>query len=41
MRRKFRHDKKARHAEVCRRAAESFQQFLHGTDTRVYCEIPG
>src|SRR5581483_4814926 len=30
-RRKFRHDKKARHAEVCRRAAESLQQFLHDT----------
>jgi methylenetetrahydrofolate--tRNA-(uracil-5-)-methyltransferase len=39
--RKFRHDKKARHAEVCRRAAESFQEFLHGTDTRVCCEISG
>jgi methylenetetrahydrofolate--tRNA-(uracil-5-)-methyltransferase len=40
-RRKFRHDKKARHAEVCRRAAVSFQTFLHAADTRVYCEIPG
>jgi methylenetetrahydrofolate--tRNA-(uracil-5-)-methyltransferase len=27
-RRKFRHDKKARHAEVCRRAAQSLQGFL-------------
>ncbi len=40
-RHKFRHDKKARHAEVCRRAAESFEQFLHGTDTRVCCGISG
>ncbi len=40
-RRKLRHDKKARHTEVCRRAAESFEEFLHGTDTRVCCEIPG
>lgn len=40
-RRKFRHDKKARHTEVCRRAAVSFQQFLHAANTRVYCEIPG
>ncbi len=39
--RKFRHDKKARHAEVCRRAAEAFEEFLHGTDTRVCCEISG
>ncbi len=40
-RQKFRHDKKARHAEVCRRAAESFRQFLHVNDTRVSCEISG
>jgi methylenetetrahydrofolate--tRNA-(uracil-5-)-methyltransferase len=40
-RRRFRHDKKARHAEVCRRAAEAFAEFLHGTDTRLYCEVSG
>jgi len=38
---KFRHDKKARHAEVCRRAAESFENFLHGRDTRMHCEVSG
>jgi len=37
--RKFRHDKKARHAEVCRRATEAFQEFLHASTARVYCEI--
>ncbi len=39
--RRFRHDKKARHAEVCRRAAESFEDFLHGRDTRMHCEVSG
>ncbi len=38
-RRKFRHDKKARHAEICRRAAEAFEEFLHGADTRMCCEL--
>ena len=37
----FRHDKKARHAEVCRRAAEAFGEFLHDADTRVCCEVSG
>ncbi len=32
---KFRHDKKARHAEVCRRAAEAFQ------NARIYSEVSG
>ena len=38
---KLRHDKKARHAEVCRRAAEAFEEFLDGTHSRVCCEVPG
>jgi methylenetetrahydrofolate--tRNA-(uracil-5-)-methyltransferase len=28
-RKKLRHDKHARHAEVCRRAAEAFEEYLH------------
>ncbi|HEY3940279.1 MAG TPA: methylenetetrahydrofolate--tRNA-(uracil(54)-C(5))-methyltransferase (FADH(2)-oxidizing) TrmFO [Bryobacteraceae bacterium] len=39
--RTFRHDKKARHAEVCRRAQRAFEEFLHGQHTRVCCEISG
>ncbi len=39
--RKFRHDKKARHAEVCRRATEAFEEFLHAADTRLCCEVSG
>ena len=38
--RRFRHDKKARHAEVCRRADAAFQELLHA-DTPSYCEISG
>jgi len=34
-------DKKARHAAVCRRAELAFEEFLHGHDTRVCCEISG
>ena len=37
--RRLKHDRKARHTAVCRRAAESFQEFLHAADTRVYCEV--
>jgi methylenetetrahydrofolate--tRNA-(uracil-5-)-methyltransferase len=37
--RRFRHDKKARHAEVCRRATEAFDEFLHASAPRLYCEI--
>lgn len=40
-RRGLRHDKKARHAEVCRRAAESFEAFLYACDTRIGCEVSG
>jgi methylenetetrahydrofolate--tRNA-(uracil-5-)-methyltransferase len=34
-------DKKARHAEVCRRAEQAFEEFLDGHDTRVCCEVSG
>lgn len=37
--RRFRHDRKARHAEVCRRAADALDKFLHGSTARLYCEI--
>ncbi|MBV8570750.1 MAG: methylenetetrahydrofolate--tRNA-(uracil(54)-C(5))-methyltransferase (FADH(2)-oxidizing) TrmFO [Acidobacteriaceae bacterium] len=36
---RFRHDKKARHAEVCRRAHEAFDTFLNGTAPRVHCAV--
>lgn len=39
--RRFRHDKKARHAEICRRAAQAFEEFVHGQHTRVCCEVSG
>jgi methylenetetrahydrofolate--tRNA-(uracil-5-)-methyltransferase len=39
--RNLRHDKKARHAEVCRRATEAFDQFLYGAYSRMHCEISG
>jgi methylenetetrahydrofolate--tRNA-(uracil-5-)-methyltransferase len=34
-------DKKERHAEVCRRAEQAFEEFLDGHDTRVCCEVSG
>jgi methylenetetrahydrofolate--tRNA-(uracil-5-)-methyltransferase len=43
--RKLRHDKKARHAEVCRRAEAAFDEFLQGTASlngeaaRLYFEV--
>ncbi len=37
--RKLRHDKKARHAEVCRRAEEAFEAFLYGASTRIHLEV--
>ncbi len=37
--RKFRHDKKARHAEVCRRADEAFAGFQNASHTPVDCTI--
>lgn len=39
--RRFRHDKKARHAEVCRRANLALDEFLNAHDSRVYCEVSG
>ncbi len=41
MKRKLRHDKKARHTEVCRRAGEAFEGFLHGSAARVCFEVFG
>ncbi len=40
-RNKFKHDKKARHAEVCRRAQMAFQDFANAHPTRELCEISG
>ncbi len=39
--RKFKHDKKARHAEVCRRAEAAFQEFTSAHSAREFCEISG
>jgi len=36
---KLKHDKKARHAEVCRRAQAAFQEFLHAHPAPELCEI--
>ncbi|HEY7302975.1 MAG TPA: methylenetetrahydrofolate--tRNA-(uracil(54)-C(5))-methyltransferase (FADH(2)-oxidizing) TrmFO [Bryobacteraceae bacterium] len=36
---KFRHDKKARHAEVCRRASNAFDEFLYVGAARFDCEV--
>ncbi len=47
VKRKLRHDKKARHAEVCRRATEAMDHFLHGwiyggtCTARMYSEVSG
>ncbi len=38
---KFRHDKKARHAEICRRAMTAFEGFLHGRVAFEYCDVSG
>jgi methylenetetrahydrofolate--tRNA-(uracil-5-)-methyltransferase len=38
--RKLRHDKKARHAEVCRRAEESFESFIHGIHSGIHLAVP-
>jgi methylenetetrahydrofolate--tRNA-(uracil-5-)-methyltransferase len=37
--RKFRHDKKARHAEVCRRAGQAMDEFLNASSSRMYLEV--
>jgi methylenetetrahydrofolate--tRNA-(uracil-5-)-methyltransferase len=34
-------DKKERHTAVCRRAEQAFEEFTHGHDTRVCCEVSG
>jgi methylenetetrahydrofolate--tRNA-(uracil-5-)-methyltransferase len=39
--RKLKHDKKARHAEVCRRAQVAFEEFVHGHSAREFCQISG
>ncbi len=39
--RRLRHDKKARHREVCRRAEAAFDQFLYAGSARMYCEVSG
>jgi methylenetetrahydrofolate--tRNA-(uracil-5-)-methyltransferase len=45
VKRKLRHDKKARHAEVCRRAVEAMDHFLYGWTyggtARMYSEVSG
>jgi len=45
MKRKLRHDKKARHAEVCRRAIKAMDGFLYsstyGSTARVYSQVSG
>jgi methylenetetrahydrofolate--tRNA-(uracil-5-)-methyltransferase len=45
MKRKLRHDKKARHAEVCRRAVEAMEHFpyswTYGGTARVYSQVSG
>jgi len=38
---KFKHDKKARHAEVCRRAGVAFQEFLNAHPAPEFCEVSG
>jgi methylenetetrahydrofolate--tRNA-(uracil-5-)-methyltransferase len=37
--RKLRHDKKARHAEVCRRAESAFEEFLNGCSAGMHLEV--
>jgi methylenetetrahydrofolate--tRNA-(uracil-5-)-methyltransferase len=39
--RKMKHDKKARHAEVCRRAEAAFQEFVHGQHSPVFSAVSG
>ncbi|HSU30815.1 MAG TPA: methylenetetrahydrofolate--tRNA-(uracil(54)-C(5))-methyltransferase (FADH(2)-oxidizing) TrmFO [Bryobacteraceae bacterium] len=38
---KFRRDKKARHAEICRRAAEAMDGYLKNVSSREYCAVSG
>lgn len=39
--RRLRHDKKARHAEVCRRALDAFDKFLYGSSARMRSQVSG
>jgi methylenetetrahydrofolate--tRNA-(uracil-5-)-methyltransferase len=39
--RKMKHDKKARHAEVCRRAEAAFQEFVHGQHSPLFSAVSG
>ncbi|MGI8959407.1 MAG: methylenetetrahydrofolate--tRNA-(uracil(54)-C(5))-methyltransferase (FADH(2)-oxidizing) TrmFO [Bryobacteraceae bacterium] len=39
--RKLRHDKKARHAEVCRRAGAAMDEFLYGETAGMYSQVSG
>jgi methylenetetrahydrofolate--tRNA-(uracil-5-)-methyltransferase len=39
--RKLRHDKAARHSEVCRRAMEAMNEFLYGCAERMHLEVSG
>ena len=39
--RKLKHDKKARHAEVCRRAQVAFEEFVDGHSAREFCQVSG
>ncbi len=36
---KFKRDKKARHQEICRRASQAFEEFIHANHSGVYSEI--
>ncbi len=38
---KYKHDKKARHGEVCRRAQAALQEFMNGHVAREFCEVSG
>ncbi len=38
---KFKHDKRARHGEICRRAETAFEEFIHANHSGVYCEVSG
>jgi len=37
--RRLRHDKKARHAEICRRAEEAFESFVNASSTGMHLEV--
>jgi methylenetetrahydrofolate--tRNA-(uracil-5-)-methyltransferase len=39
--RRLRHDKRGRHAEICRRASQTFDEFLYGSPARMYRQVSG